>query len=316
MHERSPRLDTLRALLMLLVVFAHCLELFWDGSLVYRAIYSFHMPALIFLTGYFSQDDGSRVKRTLLIYLLFQTLYMLFDAHILGTGQALQYTTPYWLMWYSLAMVFWQLLLIPFARESRPRQLMLTGGAVLLALAAGYDQTVGYYASLSRTIVFLPFFLLGYMARRTPRVRAAVEQGLPLLPRIALCAVMAAVCAACVLYLRRYPGLSAPQMFGSYSYAAYGYDAVTRLKLYVIAGCFLALLLLLMPGGRIPLLSRAGENTYPVFLLHGFLVRWMKQTGLFRFSLPVNLILAALLSAVILLALSALRLPDRLRRRG
>lgn len=313
MNNRSARLDNLRALLMLLVVFAHCLELFADGSLPYRVIYSFHMPAFVFLTGYFAREDASRIRPTLAVYLIFQTLYLLFDAHILGTGQPLQYTTPYWLLWYSLSMLLWQLLLLPFARCSRPRQLALTAGAFALALLCGYDQTVGYYLSLSRTIVFLPFFLLGFLARRTTRVRLAVQEGLPMPIALGAGAALGAVCLLLTLYLRRYPGLSAPQMFGSYSYAAYGYGAVTRAKLFVIALCFLAFLLIAVPGRRIPLFTRAGENTYPVFLLHGFIVRLLRHWGVFRFALPVNLILAAAVSIAALLALSALRLP---RRRG
>ena len=315
MSKRSPRPDNLRALLMLLVVFAHCLELFWEGSLLYRAIYAFHMPAFVFLTGFFARPSTRRIGTTLGIYIAFQTLYLLFDAHILGTGAALQYTTPYWLLWYALSMHHWLLLLIPFSRQTKRRQLVLLALSVILALLCGYDASVGYTLSLSRTIVFLPFFLLGHLFSGEARLHAAVCEGPPRLIRLAGSAVMIAVCCAMVLYLRRYPGLSAPQMYGSYSYAAYGYGAVTRAKLFVIALCFLVLLLLAVPGVRIPLFTRAGENTLPVFLLHGFLLRLMRQYGVFRFSLPVNLALAAVLSLLILLLLSALRLPRPMQRK-
>lgn len=52
MNQRSSRFDNLRALLILLVVFGHCQELI-QKNLLYRVIYSFHVPAFIFLSGYF-----------------------------------------------------------------------------------------------------------------------------------------------------------------------------------------------------------------------------------------------------------------------
>ena len=65
--------------------------------------------------------------------------------------------TPYWLLWYLLSLAGWRLLLPVFARLKRPLTF-----AVALAVAVGCASEVGYYLSLSRTLVFFPMFVLGW----------------------------------------------------------------------------------------------------------------------------------------------------------
>ena len=53
---RNERVDNLKGILTVLVVFGHFLELIMDQGwtkYVYELIYSFHMPFFIFTSGYF-----------------------------------------------------------------------------------------------------------------------------------------------------------------------------------------------------------------------------------------------------------------------
>ena len=153
MAQRSCRLDNVKGLLMLLVVFAHLLELFsGPGRLwLYETIYLFHMPAFVYCSGYFARFSWKKVGKSLLPYALFQTLYVLFVL-ALGGRHAHPLTTPYWLMWYLFSMVLWTLCL-PLAERCGPRLSLLLSAAA--ALAVGYVTGVGYPFSLSRTIVLL-----------------------------------------------------------------------------------------------------------------------------------------------------------------
>ena len=60
---RSNSWDNIKGLLILLVVFGHCL---WDlqdrhwNDLIVDGIYFFHMPAFVFVSGYFSKSERSR----------------------------------------------------------------------------------------------------------------------------------------------------------------------------------------------------------------------------------------------------------------
>ena len=92
------------------MVFGHLLELVGGpaAAWLYRLIYSFHMPAFVFCSGWFARFDAERFFRRLLYpYLVYQTLYLLFDRLVLHGKAPLQYTTPYWLLWYLFSMMLW-----------------------------------------------------------------------------------------------------------------------------------------------------------------------------------------------------------------
>jgi fucose 4-O-acetylase-like acetyltransferase len=142
-------------------VFGHLLELFVSskGTLLYLLIYSFHMPAFVFLTGYYARFEPKKIVLKLIVpYIIFQVWYVYFS------GNRLQFTPPYWILWYLFAVIIWKLLL-PLCEKKLKLSLII---AVIIALLAGFDDTIGYYLSLSRIIVFFPFFLLGNLLSKEP----------------------------------------------------------------------------------------------------------------------------------------------------
>jgi fucose 4-O-acetylase-like acetyltransferase len=204
-------------------------------------------------------------------YLLFQTLYILFAQRALNANISLQYTTPYWLLWYLLAGIGYQLLIpmydTPSLRGKCVRMVLVFAAALL----AGCDRTIGYYASLSRFLVFQPWFLLGYYCRKhAPQLREILNSCKLPLRLASLLGVLASV------YFLQVIPVTANMLYGSYSYANQNYSPLIRSALMVIA----LLWILFLFGGLFPLLNRKlplltalGQNTLPVFLLHGFAVR-------------------------------------------
>ena len=103
---REYQYDTLRFLLIALVVLGHLLELaegFPHREFLYAVIYSFHMPAFLFLSGMFARFDRIRyIFGLALPYLLLQTLYTSF-VHALGDPYVhVEFSRPYWLLWYQI----------------------------------------------------------------------------------------------------------------------------------------------------------------------------------------------------------------------
>ena len=274
MAQRSCRLDNVKGLLMLLVVFAHLLELFsGPGRLwLYETIYLFHMPAFVYCSGYFARFSWKKVGKSLLPYALFQTLYVLFVL-ALGGRHAHPLTTPYWLMWYLFSMVLWTLCL-PLAERCGPRLSLLLSAAA--ALAVGYVTGVGYPFSLSRTIVLLPFFLGGWIAGQ----RARREGPRPFPRWAAALGVLGA--AAGMLTLARFGSAVSPQwLYHSYSYAAGGYGPGVRGLILLAGAAWTVVLLRWAPDRPLPFFTRLGRYTLPVFLLHGFCVKLLGRTSLF-----------------------------------
>ncbi|WP_426755412.1 acyltransferase family protein [Myxococcus sp. Y35] len=170
--SRIPLFENVRGLLILLVVMGHALEPLLEREPLARALYTglylFHIPAFAFLSGHLTRaESGARALWSVAWGLLaplavFQVLYVVFDAWVLGRGWSLHWLLqPYWLLWFLLSLASWRMLL--------PLLLRLPGPwvwAVALSLGAGLLPWVGYPFSLSRTLVFLPCFVAGYLMPR------------------------------------------------------------------------------------------------------------------------------------------------------
>lgn len=294
---RDMKMDNIKGFLIFCVVLGHMLELVDMGG-IYRILYSFHMPVFIFLSGYFAKFQGKKIIMTLICpYFLFQVLYLLFDALILKKDMSalkLQFTTPYWLLWYLMALIFYYLLL-PFIESIRHKRILLAV-VCILSLAAGYDQTIGYYLTLSRFITFFPYFLLGVMMRQTDMEC--------LLKNIAFRLINTAMIAAMCLILCTTDLISRKALYGSYSYADANASVMVRLLLLFTGVSWCFFFLCYFPRKRIPLLTTIGENTLTVFLLHGFIRNYMKtRETLFVYDRYGNRIFAILISLAIVIIL-------------
>ena len=172
--ERLMAADNMKAFLIGCVVLGHLCEVikFPYSSYLYLLIYSFHMPAFVFLSGFCSSREVhyDKIARNYVYpYVVFQILYVLFDRIVLKNDSDMQFVKPYWLLWYLLALVIWNLL-IPFVvTDSRKKRAVIMTAAVAMALLAGFDENIGYYMSLSRIIVFFPFFLAGLYSQEYGR---------------------------------------------------------------------------------------------------------------------------------------------------
>lgn len=270
-ENRDYSFDNLRAVLIICVVFAHLLEIrspFPFGEDLYRVIYSFHMPVFLFICGWFAKFDRTKLLLGLFApYLMLQTAYVFFQRGLYGKDVTLQFTTPYWLLWFLLALFFYYLLL-PLYDVATPKKRLMAWLLVLaLSLVAGYDSTVGYGMTLSRLLVFQPWFLLGFYARKTD-VKPMPLVG-KLLTGLALLACVAVLCCS---------SITDNMLYGSYAYEKIQYHAGIRLFLAVVAlAWILTFFFVLRPlvNVRIPLLTRLGQNTLSVFLLHGFIVKYI-----------------------------------------
>lgn len=278
MKQRAYRFDNMKAILIFAVVFGHLLEVFAGkiSGQLYAAIYSVHMPAFLFVTGYFASFHPKKIMRHLVFpYLVFQILYVLFQACVIENGAAisLQFSTPYWLLWYLFSTGIYFMLIPMLQTKNKHKAIVVWVVTVIVSLLIGYETTVGYYLSLSRTIVFFPFFVGGFYLRNVWLSGAGLDE---ILSKPKLRWVMGGVAAAmCLLflYIAFKVGISAQMMYGSYSYAQLGYGPQYRLLLGIVAALFIMSVLFIVPNQRIYAITRLGENTMSVYLLHGFAIK-------------------------------------------
>ena len=274
-----PGFDNIRFFLIFCVVFGHILEICPDFSqreYLYRVIYSFHMPAFLFLTGYFAKFRPDRIIRQFFLpYILFQTLYIAFANRYLDVTLDRQYTTPYWILWYLLVCMYYQVLIPMYDTDDRKQQALRLAAAVVIALLIGRDKTAGYFASASRFFTFQPYFLLGYYTRKNSGPLQALYHKHT--ENWYLCCVPV-ICLS-LLYLK-FADFHKDVLYGSYSYTAKDYTMLTRFLCMVIALAWIGFLYGLAIGPlnrRLPPVTAMGQNVMPIFLLHGFVLRWIPK---------------------------------------
>ena len=298
--ERIYGFDNIKFFLIFLVVLGHLLGIsanFTGRVLLLRIIYSFHMPAFLFISGYFSQNEPKKLACRLgYTYCLFQLLYFLFAVYVLKADMSFTLiSTPYWILWYLFVMIAYSLL-VPLLAVQR----LWTAGILLLvsiaiSLLSGYDPNLGYPLSGARFFTFFPYFLLGFYCKSFLALLPAFRKRV--LPGVLSCIGIGAA----IFYLYKHPGITVHMMYGVKPYEKLGYGICTRAVLMLIALSWIAFLMLaVFPifNRKIPIVSALGTNTLPIFLLHGFLVRLMG-----KMELPIPTLWAALLLAVLILLL-------------
>ena len=160
MKERNYLFDNLKFLLIVLVVFGHSLEeisLAQDYAIIRAWIYSFHMPAFVFISGYFSKSvrRGEGARKTIINcaipYFIFNTIFALCTEKTL----VINILTPKYIFWYLFSLLIWRLLIDDLKRIKGIFIL-----AMLLGLYVGGIHEADRFLAISRTIVFFPYFLL------------------------------------------------------------------------------------------------------------------------------------------------------------
>ncbi|MEC5424413.1 acyltransferase family protein [Virgibacillus sp. C22-A2] len=303
--ERNAFFDNAKVLLIFLVVFGHMIQPFVDGSrgmnTLYTWIYTFHMPAFILLAGFFAKGSGNinyilnLMKKLLLPYIIFQLLYSGYYLMIGKSGWQTGLFHPHWSLWFLFSLFSWHLLLYWFKKIPAGASVSL---AVVIGLVVGYFGEIGHTFSLSRTFVFFPFFLIGYLITEKQMMSIRSKS-----VRIGSVAVMTALAAA-IYYL---PEINTGWLLASKSYGDLGmaeYGMFARLLVYLTAAIMVVSVLTWIPKTEYRLTS-LGTRTLYVYLLHGFIIQFFRQADMFVINNLFDLVGLAALSAVIVLVLSS-----------
>lgn len=285
-EKRLYKFDNARFFLMFLVILGHFLEItkgYGNEALLYRIIYIFHMPAFIFVSGYFAKYKPKKILLHFIFpYVIFQFLYQLFDFYLLNTNTdkklVFQFTTPYWILWYLLVMIFYYLLIPLIDTDKKYPKYFILISSFLLSLLSGYDTSIGYYLSLSRFFTFLPFFVAGYYVGCDNDIQNKLEcYGCKCWFKILN---IISICFAC-FYIWRNKNINAFALYGSCSYSAAKYNMITKLLLLLFAFSGIVFLFFVPSklNSKLPIISHIGCHTMPIFLLHGFFIKLIAKYG-------------------------------------
>ncbi|MDR9853225.1 fucose 4-O-acetylase [Paenibacillus sp. VCA1] len=278
----------LRFLLILTVCIANAIEplIARMGGLhaLYSWIYTFHIPLFVLVTGYFSKGglDGPDGRKTLLQigmqYVIFQSLYSFLDITLFRVPNIRHsFFAPYLLLWFLVSHMGWRLLMLGMRRLPPAGRFAV---AAALGIMVGYLPLDGAWLSISRTFVYLPFYVIGYHVSFDAFMRFFTLKK----------RFVAAAASALLLIVIALTGLAPPSgwLYGSMTYMQLGhpewYAGAYRLAMYGLQICSAAAFLGWVPF-RQGLLTDLGRRTLYVFLLHGLIIRLAAASGLYGFIL-------------------------------
>ncbi|MBQ3371247.1 MAG: acyltransferase family protein [Mogibacterium sp.] len=183
MKQRIYRYDNVKALLIFLVVLGHMTTDYVSDSHLVRWttlwIYTFHMPAFIFLSGlvhkhYITEERAAlgikgetrmRWDKALGFFLCGYALKVFLQGTRTLMGQH-----PLWhwieepgIPWYLFVMAEFEILFYLMRRlDGKVKPWMMITGAFALSAAVGYFPAINDTFCLSRMINFLPIYMIGY----------------------------------------------------------------------------------------------------------------------------------------------------------
>jgi fucose 4-O-acetylase-like acetyltransferase len=288
--SRTPYWDNARFVAIALVVLGHgTLKLISKSDPAYSLylfIYLFHIPVFVAVSGYFAKAGPpklSDIKKLLSMvvvpYLIFETVWS--GIHFAMSGKLkLDYTTPWWTLWFLIALAIWRIALPYLAMLRFPLTI-----SIAVAVAAGYIANIDNGLSLARAVGLLPFFVFGWKLREWGLGERWLE--LPAravwLWRAAAILLFGAVAVVTVsgigvwrtLLVRRF-------LLYDEQYSSFGYDqwwaGALRLGFLALGMVLCVAFLILIPRRR-TWFSRAGQATMYIYLLHSFVLYPLRQSG-------------------------------------
>lgn len=267
--KREYLFDNYKALLILLVVVSHFIEPNYKNNPILYGIkwfiVSFHMPAFIFVSGYFSKKPFSlkKVVRSLVIpYFVYEVIYFLLYTFVLHKETKLYLTRPKFSLWYLMGLFAWKLMAC-FVKKI-PGHFWLSIIAGLLIGLCG----LGNFLSIPRILFFFPFFLAGMHFEREQMERFRTRNGrigaILLILGVYTFLLLAAAFFNVPIYI----------FYGRYSYHGMQMENMSgmlvRAVCYLLAFLLLYAIMILIPDTK-KRYSYIGQRTMPVYIFHGLI---------------------------------------------
>lgn len=269
--KRIAKWDNIRLVLIFCVVLGHIINYVErDADLmnrIYLFIYTFHMPAFIFLSGLFSKRavrNHRYDKAFTFLALYFLIKFALFLTRVgLEREAAFKLFSTIGVDWYALVLFLFYLVTM-FLQKFDKRYVLLI--SVFFGCMAGYDLTLGGRMVMARACSFYPFFLLGFWMEQDTLLKVSRKIWAKLLGA-------AILIAAGVVSARYYDDLEwlIPVLKG-FSYRNLDEDIFVYGGLYRLGSYAVALLMTFAVIALIPSLrgfwSKLGSRTMSIYALH------------------------------------------------
>lgn len=313
---RISKWDNLKFGLIYCVVLGHFIQMmkcdsgFLRGLLFF--IYTFHMPAFLFISGLFSKHtvDGRRYDKIIpyfFLYIFMKVLRFLVHFLIHGKASGFYLLSESGVPWFALTLFLCYLFTIVLSRFYSPYMMII---AVCIGIMAGYDSELGDFLTGMRLLTFYPFFFAGYCTSLESVEKLVRKKSMKLLSAVVL---MASLICSFVFEHQLYSKIGFLKGKAGYEALRMGkFGGIYRAAYYVIA-FFLIMCVIAVTPELESRFTRWGGRTLQVFALHFSVLRVLVEglhlknhlqdmlPGYYGYLVPImSFVITILLSAGIL----------------
>lgn len=278
--NRDLKISNIKGLLIFLVVYSHFIELFKPHAYdIFLLMFAFHMPLFVFISGLLAKRARiDKVVNFLLIYLIFQTIYLIGLPYIYGSTMHFSIITPYYHMWYILSLSFWYLVAILVNKINLKTWQKIAFVIFLIIISATsrlftneivnfistYKSGVtSFTLSFQRTLYFAPFFFIGFFLNKEWWDKIANS--------IKYRKIFSIISIALVVYVfQKVDKTHLDSLYrGSTGYEVHDY-ALFEIAFSYLSAILLCYAVINLMSNKRNLLTHWGDRTLTIYLLHPF----------------------------------------------
>ncbi|MBR3125656.1 MAG: acyltransferase family protein [Mogibacterium sp.] len=293
MKQRIYRYDNVKALLIFLVVLGHMTTDYVSDSHLVRWttlwIYSFHMPAFIFLSGlvhkqYITDERAApgikgetrlRMDKVLGFFLCGYSLkiFLQLTRTLMGQNPLWHWIEEPGIPWYLFVMAEYELLFYLMRRiDAKVKPWVMISGAFALSAVIGYFPAIGDAFCLSRMINFLPIYMIGYYLDM--KKFNGFLDGKPWLKIVGLAGIIASMAVCCMgnwgMYSWRkwFTGRRSYEFLQDFFSYAYSNGWWIRLAVWAVAIAITLCVIAVIPDKDLGFATTVGSRTLNVYFWH------------------------------------------------
>ena len=285
-NQRIALWDNLKFFLIFLVVLGHLtLQYFYSSQMfgtMSMVIYSFHMPAFVFVSGLFSKRSINSEKPPLkkafifLVICYFVRILTFASNIIFGVRSGFDIFSMSDIPWYMMAMAIWYMLVWALKKTDAKYILIIS---VTLALFAGYMKGKTDFLCVLRVITFFPFFYAGYIADRKKLEDFTAKKWVRICSGIYFAAFVAVMTLTFKASNVLFPLLSGRRKYTSLGELA-NFGVPLRLAYYIVVSLLIIAVISLCPRKKC-IFTTGGQRTMQIFVFHRPILYILKNAGFF-----------------------------------
>lgn len=279
-QTRDHYWDNLKFALITLVVIGHFAAQVKSGYLfskeLFVYIYSFHMPAFIFVSGIFSKsvinNRGNRFKiEKVISYLVLYLAYkiMIYLMYMIAYGESsFRLMNAGGLEWYMLFLAI-SLCILYVIKDVKPEVCLVV--SIILGVLVGFEDQLIDVLALSRVIVYFPFFYIGYILDRNKVTELLKSKA------IRSVGILITIIWLAFVFLNVDAGIEIDNLsklfsgHNPYSIIAADWESINwvyRLVYYPVVAVITFAFMCCIPNVKLPLITRGGGKTLQIYFIH------------------------------------------------